>query len=150
MADLSELWPAIGNIMVDDTTLTGMLHSDASIYYADDLPVDLRPVLPAIRFWMVGETPNVNRTVLGDHEVRLEIDVFADSPKTNEAIRSRLDELLNVPLKRPQGIETDNYRVRGMWRTGSLPISLGRNAAGGGGPLYHLATEWTIRVALKG
>jgi hypothetical protein len=157
MADLFELWPAIGNIIAGDAVLTGgsssssgMLSGDDAVYYGDDLPKDLSIELPAIRMWEVGESPAIDATAIGNHEVRLQIDVFSDSPKTNGEIRKRLDDILNIPLKRPQGIETDNYIVRGMWRTGSVPLSLGQERPGGGAKLYQLATEWTIRVALKG
>lgn len=156
MADLSELWPAIGAILAADDVLTGasssddgLLSSGDAIYCGDDLPIDIGIVVPAIRFFVVGETPAFDRSRMGDHEVRLQIDAFAESPKTNEAIRKQLDEILSVPLKRPQGITTASYFVRGMWRTSSVALSLGQERAGGGAKLYQLATDWTIRVALR-
>ncbi len=81
----------------------------------------------------------------GEFAAQLKIDVWSTSPRTNEQIKSRLDELLEIPKIRTTAITTTNYNVTNFSRSsanfvGTVEIEKD------GKLVRHLATEWNVKI----
>ena len=69
----------------------------------------------------------VNRAFTTSMEVQ--IDVWSTSPRTNEQIKSRLDELLEIPRVVATGISTTNYNVTNCTRVSIVRVISGKYSA---------------------
>ena len=142
MADLSEMWKGIRDILVADSTLTAML-SDSSAVYEPEPPDDVD--FPMLTIMQTDDGPVTECTGYGEFAAQLQIDVWSTSPRTNEQIKSRLDELLEIPKIRATAITTTNYNVTNVSRSsanfvGTVEIEKD------GKLIRHLATEWDVKI----
>ena len=90
MADLSEVWKGIRDILVAASTLTAMRASSSSVYEPDP-PADVD--FPMLTLVQSDDGPVTECTGYGEFAAQLQIDVWSTSPRTNEQIKSRLDQL---------------------------------------------------------
>jgi hypothetical protein len=142
MADLSEVWKGMRDILIGDATLTAMLSSAGAVYERDP-PLDV--AFPMLTLWQLTDGPVNNSSGFGLFNADIQIDVWSTSPRTNEQIKSRLDELLQIPRVRSTGIVTDNYNVFRCYRTRST--FAGTVAVENEGKkIRHLATEWRASI----
>ena len=142
MADLSEVWKGIRDILLGDSTLAAML-SAASAVYEPDPPDDVD--FPMLTLMQSDDGPVTECTGYGEFAAQLQIDVWSTSPRTNEQIKSRLDELLEIPKIRATAITTTNYNVTNVSRSsanfvGTVEIEKD------GKLIRHLATEWDVKI----
>ena len=142
MADLSEVWKGMRDILVGDATLTAMLASASSVYERDP---PLQTGFPMLTLWQVTDGADNRVSGYGEFRADVQIDVWSTSPRTNEQIKSRLDELLEIPKIRTTAITTTNYNVTNVSRSsanfvGTVEIEKD------GKLVRHLATEWNVKI----
>jgi hypothetical protein len=142
MADLSEVWKGIRDILVDDATLVALL-SSASAVYERDPPIE--PDYPMLTLWQVDDGPDNALTGYGEFNSLLQIDVWSTSPRTNEQIKSRMDELLEIPRVVTTQITTTNYNVTSLSRLRATFVGT-IEFEDDGKRIRHLATEWRAKI----
>ena len=142
MADLSEVWKGVRDILVGDSTLTAMRASAASVYERDP---PLETGFPMLTLWQVSDGPANAVSGYGEFHADVQIDVWSTSPRTNEQIKSRLDELLEIPRVVATGITTTNYDVTNCTRTNARFVGT-VEIEDDGKHIRHLATEWRVTI----
>jgi hypothetical protein len=142
MADLSEVWKGFRDILVGDATLTAMLASSSSVYEPDP-PAEVG--FPMLTLMQANDGPVTECTGYGEFAAQLQIDVWSTSPRTNEQIKSRLDELLEIPKIRTSAISTTNYNVTNVSRTSATFVGT-VEIEKDGKRIRHLATEWDVKI----
>lgn len=142
MADLSEVWKGVRDILVGDSTLTAMLASASSVYERDP---PLQASFPMLTLWQVADGPDNAVTGYGEFHADVQIDVWSTSPRTNEQIKSRLDDLLEIPRVVATGITTTNYDVTNCTRTNARFVGT-VEIEDDGKHIRHLATEWRVTI----
>lgn len=144
MADLSEVWKAIRDKLVGDSTLTAMLSSTSSVYERDP-PVNAD--VPMITIWQIDDRPNLQLAGYGEFFATYQIDVWSTSPRTNEQIKERMNTVLDIPLINSAQIATTNYNVTRLQRENSIFVGTVEVEADGK-RIRHLATTW--RATIRG
>ena len=142
MSDLSEVWKGVRDILVGDATLTAMLASASSVYERDP---PLETGFPMLTLWQVSDGPANAVSGYGEFHADVQIDVWSTSPRTNEQIKSRLDELLEIPRVVATGITTTNYDVTNCTRTNARFVGT-VEIEKDGKHIRHLATEWRVTI----
>jgi len=142
VADLSEVWKGIRDVLVGDATLTAMLSSASSVYERDP---PLETGFPMLTLWQVADGPVNAVSSYGEFHAEVQIDVWSTSPRTNEQIKSRLDELLEIPRVATTQISTTNYNVTNCTRTNARFVGT-VEIEDDGKHIRHLATEWRVTI----
>jgi len=142
MADLSEVWKGLRDVLVGDATLTAMLDSASSVYERDP---PLETGFPMLTLWQVSDGADNAVSAYGEFHADVQIDVWSTSPRTNEQIKSRIDELLEIPRVVATGISTTNYDVTNCTRTNALFVGT-VEIESDGKHIRHLATEWRVTI----
>ena len=142
MADLSEVWKEIRDILVGDATLTAMLDSASSVYERDP---PLETGFPMLTLWQVTDGADNRLSAYGEFHAEVQIDVWSTSPRTNEQIKSRLDELLEIPRVVTTQISSTNYNVTNCTRTNARFVGT-VEIESDGKHIRHLATEWRVTI----
>ena len=142
MADLSEVWKEIRDILVGDATLTAMLDSASSVYERDP---PLETGFPMLTLWQVTDGADNRVSAYGEFHAEVQIDVWSTSPRTNEQIKSRLDELLEIPRVVTTQISSTNYNVTNCTRTNARFVGT-VEIESDGKHIRHLATEWRVTI----
>ena len=142
MADLSEVWKGIRDVLVGDATLTAMLSSSSAVYEPD--PPD-NVSFPMLTMMQITDGPVTECTGYGEFAAQFQIDVWSTSPRTNEQIKSRLDELLEIPKIRTSAIATTNYNVTNVSRNSANFVGT-VDIEKDGKRIRHLATEWDVKI----
>lgn len=142
MSDLSEVWKGMRDILIGDAALTALLSSAGAVYERDP-PLDVS--FPMLTLWQLTDGPVNNSSGFGLYDADIQIDVWSSSPRTNEQIKSRLDDLLQIPRVRSSGIVTDNYNVYRLYRTRSTFVGTVA-MEDEGKEIRHLATEWRASI----
>ena len=142
MADLSEVWKGLRDVLVGDATLTAMLASASS---GDERGPPLEVSVPMLTHWQVADGPDNAVTAYGEFHADVQLDVWATSPRTNEQSKSRLDELLEIPRVVATGISTTNYDVTNCTRTNARFVGT-VEIEDDGKHIRHLATEWRVTI----
>tara|TARA_R110000824_G_scaffold187178_2_gene368427 strand:+ start:1757 stop:2197 length:441 start_codon:yes stop_codon:yes gene_type:complete len=142
VADLSEVWKEVRDILVGDATLTAMLASASSVYERDP---PLQTGFPMLTLWQVADGPANAVSSYGEFHADVQIDVWSTSPRTNEQIKSRLDELLEIPRVVTTQISSTNYNVTNCTRTNSRFVGT-VEIEDDGKHIRHLATEWRVTI----
>ncbi len=142
MADLSEVWKGMRDILVGDATLTAMLASASSVYERDP---PLQTGFPMLTLWQVTDGADNRVSGYGEFRADVQIDVWSTSPRTNEQIKSRLDELLEIPRVVTTQISTTNYNVTNCTRTNARFVGT-VEIEDDGKHIRHLATEWRVTI----
>lgn len=94
MADLSELYTLVGNVMVGDATLAALLGNAQQVY--QEMPVG-NPTFPAITFRITAMNPKTQLSGVGGWNPVWRIIAYGVDNDTLYAIHSRLASLLEVP-----------------------------------------------------
>lgn len=145
MADFAEVLTEIRRVKTADSTLTGLLGDANQIYRGRDIPASV--TFPAIRMWLMDDAPNLEVSALGVYRPRLQIDIFAADPTVIDAIKDRMDQLLTIPHKRTDPINSSNFSVRQMLRRGpSLNVGTIDVQDSAGRFIQQVATEWDLKV----
>ena len=142
MADLSEVWKEMRDILVGDATLTAMLDSASAVYERDP---PLETGFPMLTLWQVTDGADNRLSAYGEFHAEVQIDVWSTSPRTNEQIKSRLDELLEIPRVVTTQISSTNYNVTNCTRTMSRFVGT-VEIESDGKHIRHLATEWRVTI----
>ena len=119
-----------------------MLSSVSAIYEPD--PPD-NVDFPMLTMMQVTDGPVTEVTGYGEFKATFQLDVWSTSQRTNEQIKSRLDELLEIPRIRTTAITTTNYNVTNVTRTNANfvgTVDVEKN----GKRVRHLATEWDVTI----
>ena len=142
MADLSEVWKEMRDILVGDATLTAMLDSASAVYERDP---PLETGFPMLTLWQVTDGADNRVSAYGEFHAEVQIDVWSTSPRTNEQIKSRLDELLEIPRVVTTQISSTNYNVTNCTRTNARFVGT-VEIESDGKHIRHLATEWRVTI----
>lgn len=146
VADFSQIWKAVGDLVTADATLVGLLAG--GVYYAEQ-PAPQSPTFPLLRMAVLDDGPNTGLTGLGDYSPRVQVDVFGPDPAVNDRVLRLLDTLLTIPRSRRAGLTTDDYTVRGMYRTSGVRFGTPYRTTDGL-PVSQLSTEWQLKVTTNG
>lgn len=145
MADLAEVWKAIADVIAADSDVLTIFGGSASgrvVYDESKAPKDFS--FPFIRLLLVNDGLDTFTTGSGNYRPRLQIDIFGPRGSENEALRARLDALLWIPIKRPAGITTTNFRIREMRRTNA--VRLETQLEHNGQRVVQLMTDWNLKI----
>jgi hypothetical protein len=142
MADLSEVWKGLRDVLIGDSTLTAMLDSASSVYERDP---PLETGFPMLTLWQLSDGADNAVSAYGEFHADVQIDVWSTSPRTNEQIKSRIDELLEIPRVVRAGISTTNYDVTNCTRTNARFVGT-VEIESDGKHIRHLATEWRVTI----
>ena len=142
MANLSEVWKGVRDVLKADATL-GALLSSATAIYERDPPLDAD--FPMLTLWQMDDGPINAASGFGLFETDIQIDVWSTSPRTNEQIKARLDDLLQIPRIRSSVISTTNYNVYRLYRTRATFVGTVAREDDGK-RIRHLATEWRASI----
>ena len=145
MPDFAECWQAIADVIAADSDIATVMGGSTSgrvVYNESKAPKDFS--FPFVRLLLVTDGLDTFTTGSGNHRPRLQIDVFGPRGSENEAIRARLDALLWIPIKRPAGITTDNFRIREMRRTNA--VRLETQLEHNGQRVVQLMTDWNLKI----
>ncbi len=143
MADLSEVWKAIGDALSGDSTLTDMLGDDGQIFFGKEITAQINA--PAIRFWVIDDGPVKEASLSGYFQPRVQIDILATSMTAAEAIKQRIDTLLEIPRRNAASLTLATYDLKSMTRLRAMHIGA-TGLTQDGRKVQHYATEWTLKV----
>lgn len=145
---MEKVTSSICSVLAADGTLTALLGQQGSggpSIYATDGEISDDVSFPALRVWIVDDTPEPGMSAIGVYDVRLQIDVLGTSRSAREQILERLDELLEIPRSRAAQITATGYTVKRMRRTGRA-ITLLTRLQVDSVQVRQMATDWMLRV----
>jgi len=142
VADLSEVWKGIRDILVGDATLVALLATSSSVYERDP---PINAAFPMLTVWQIDDSPNMRLDGYGEFFPSFQIDVWSTSPRTNEQIKERVTQLLDIPRINSDQISTTNYNVTRLQRENARFVGTVEIEADGK-RVRHLATTWVATV----
>lgn len=141
---MDEIWTAIIEKLRGDELLNRLVAQ--RIWYG--LPRSEVTVFPAVRLLVIGDVPNT--TVPGDYEVRLQVDVTAESASGAWPVVRGIELVLRHPTRENPGpIESETHWVRGALPRTTVAVASSRENPRGGGGLVQLSTDWTLKITRK-
>ncbi|QDV49534.1 hypothetical protein [Gimesia fumaroli] len=106
------------------------------------------PVFPFISLQWNSNTSIPGATYVGRRRINLQINIYSIDPHLNEQVEGYLINNYSIPLKKPAGIESTNYRITEMHQVDDshaleFKIDTEDNF------IQHLASSWRLTVKPK-
>lgn len=137
-----EVWRAIRAVLVADATFVANLDNATAV-------LESQPNAPLVdgcaTIKVMDDAPNTGLTTLGRWEPRIQLNFYSSDPLKVEAMKTRADVLLSIPVSRTQPIDSANYRISELVRRNANdlgPVVKLREDK----TLRHIATTWSAVV----
>jgi len=107
-----------------------------------------KPDFPFISLQWQSSSPIPGATYVGRRKVGLQINIYSFDPYFNEQVEGYLIQNYSIPLRKPEGIESTNYRITEMLQTDdSHPLKFKVDSKDN--DIQHLASQWRLTVKTK-
>lgn len=134
------LWTALNA----DAGLTALIGANrVSVGWPNDTPE-----FPFVSLQWLDSNPVSGATYVGLYKPDLQINIYSIDPYLNGRVEGYLTQNYSIPVKKPAGIESTNYRITEMHHKGdSIPLEFKVDYEDN--YIKHLVTLWKLTVRPK-
>ena len=143
---MDEIWKALRDALLTDSTLTALLGGETEIYF--DVH-DGKLAFPCIVIDIRALNPvNQNGSFTGVWRPDLQINLYGIDRFVLDRINARLEDAWDIPRNRTALISSDNFQITSMRQLNGGHVGTVRSQQSTK-PLRHFAGEWKLRVSKK-
>lgn len=148
MADYTQVQKQLRTDMLADTTLTALLGDTKSIYLKNPSGIFSKPFL-IMRFSNMG--PQTQISGVGVYRSLLAWGLYVLNPWQAGPIFSHLEKNWSIPITKPEGVASTNYRIDNLVWNEIVEIPGVLELTSDGGPVHEFSISSNIRItALTG